>query len=253
MRRVLGCAVVLLCTACPVANAAGVIRGTIWPTRADAKRAALAHAAEPPAEHRGFFAFLTERSEKPEVKPASSRSAVTAPDPKPQPGVVDAVVSVRAIPEKVEAKLAQQMKRDRSRPLPRMVIHQSHYAPRVMAVTAGTELEFQNLDRIWHNAFSVSAASRFDLGKIKPGAIDTVKLARPGVINLHCDIHPDEIGYVVITPNHAIARPDGNGRFTLPKLPPGEYQVEMWHPLRGSRVATVVVPRRGDAVCDLAF
>ncbi len=83
--------------------------------------------------------------------------------------------------------------------------------------------------------------------------IDTVKLARAGVINIHCDIHPDEVGFVVIAPNHAFTRPDSLGHFTLPKLPPGDYQIEIWHPLRGDRVAQVVVPKHGDATCDLAF
>ena len=41
--------------------------------------------------------------------------------------------------------------------------------------------------------------------------------------------------------------------WTLPKLPPGEYQVEIWHPLRGNRVVAVTVPKRGDVTCDLAF
>ncbi len=257
MRRRLVGALVMLLAACPSAHAGGVVHGTIWPTRADAKRAAAAHAAEPPKERHGFFDFLgspgMDRRSKAPVQPAAAKPGVTAPEARPQGGIVDAVVAVRAIPDKIEQKLAQQAKRDRTRPLPRMIIHHSHYEPRVMAVTAGTELEFQNLDRIWHNAFSVSSASRFDLGKIKPGTIDTVKLDRTGVINLHCDIHPDEIGFVVITPNHAFARPDGSGRFTLPKLPPGDYEIEIWHPLRGNRVVAVTVPKHGDLTCDLAF
>ena len=257
MRRMLVCAFTFLLAGTPTARAAGVIHGTIWPTRADAKRAAAGHASAPAVEHHGLFDFLgspgMDHRAKPDVHPASTRPKTGVPEPKPQGGIVDAVVAVRSIPDKVEQKLARQAQRDRARPLPRMIIHHSRYEPRVMAVTAGTELEFQNLDRIWHNAFSVSSASRFDLGKIKPGAIDTVKLARTGVINLHCDIHPDEIGFVVITPNHAQARPDASGRFTLPKLPPGEYQIEIWHPLRGNRVVAVTVPKRGDVACDLAF
>ena len=257
MARKLVCAVAFVLAAAPAAQAAGVIHGTIWPTRAEAKRAAATRASSPAPEHHGLFDFLgspgMDRRTKPQVQPASAHPKTAVPGPKPQGGIGDAVVAVRAIPEKVEAKLAQQAKRDRTRPLARMTIQRSHYVPRVMAVTAGSQIEFQNLDHIWHNAFSVSSASRFDLGKIKPGAIDTVKLARTGVINLHCDIHPDEIGFVVITPNHAVARPDPTGRFTLPKLPPGTYEVEIWHPLRGNRVVAVTVPKRGDVTCDLAF
>jgi plastocyanin len=170
-----------------------------------------------------------------------------------QPGVTDAVITVRRIPEATERRLAGQMQRDRRRTNPRMVIQKSRYKPRVMAVAAGNDLEFQNLDRIWHSTFSVSTAQRFDLGKLKPGAVDTVTLARPGVINLHCDIHPEETGFLVVAPNHAYARPDSLGRFELPRLPSGSYEVQIWHPVRGSRERVVVVPSRGDAQCDLAF
>ena len=37
--------------------------------------------------------------------------------------------------------------------------------PRITAVTAGTTVEFPNLDGIFHNVFSVSPVKRFDLGK----------------------------------------------------------------------------------------
>jgi len=248
MRRVLA-ALLLSCLLVAPAEANGFVRGTIWPTRADARRADAARERAPKPEHHGFFAFFSSHG-------ADARAAEATPGlPKlaPQPGVLDAVISVREIPEKEEEKLAKQAQRDRTRPLPRVTIQKSQYHPRVMAVAAGTGLEFQNLDRIWHSAFSVSSASRFDLGKLKPGVIETVKLPRPGVINIHCDIHPDEVGFVVITPNHAFTRPDSLGRFTLPKLPPGDYQIEIWHPLRGDHVAQVVVPKHGDATCDLAF
>lgn len=257
------------------AHTAGLIRGTIWNSRGEARRAELARekarAAKPQA--RGLFDFLgTPALRKTPAAPASASgdrtggaaraggsrgsanaSTVKPPVPRLQPGVTDAVISVRRIPESAERRLAQRVQRDRRRHNPRMVIQKSRYKPRVMAAAAGSDVEFQNLDRIWHSTFSVSSAQPFDLGKLKPGAMDTVTLARPGVINLHCDIHPEETGFLVVVPNHAYARPDSLGRFELPRLPAGSYQVEIWHPLRGVRDAMVVVPSRGDAECDLAF
>ena len=254
-RRLLACAVAIcLCAADAWAN--GAIHGTIWSSRGEAKRADLvrerAQQAEPPA--RGFFSFLSGSSNrKPVTLPANHTPGPLPPQPKRQAGITDAVVSLVQIPETIERRLQQQSKRDRSRPNPRMLISHSRYQPRVLAVPAGTRVEFQNLDRIWHSTFSVSSARRFDLGKLKPGAIDTMTMSRTGVINLHCDIHPEEIGFLVVTPNHAYARPDSLGHFTLPKLPPGTYSIEMWHPQRGSRKDVVVVPKRGDATCNLAF
>lgn len=260
MKRALLACAVLLTLSSAAAHATGQIRGTIWSTRGEARRAELAREkarAAKPQRQSGLFDFLgTPALRRTPAVPARAKPAphaVRAPVPRRQPGVTDAVISVRSIPEATERRLAKQMERDRRRQSPRMVIQKSRYKPRVMAVAAGSDVEFQNLDRIWHSTFSVSTAHRFDIGKLKPGASGTAKLARPGVINLHCDIHPEEAGFLVVTPNHAYARPDSLGRFELPRLPAGSYVVNIWHPLRGTREATVVVPSRGDAECDLAF
>lgn len=254
-RRLLTCAIALSLFAAE-ARAGGVIRGTIWSTRGEARRAEFARELEisTHTERRGLFAFLGSPGlRKPDATPATHAPGPRVPQRRNQPGLTDAVIWLLQVPEPAERRLAQQNRRDRSRPNPRMLIGHSRFQPRVMTVAAGTDVEIQNLDRIWHSTFSVSAAQRFDLGKLRPGAIDTVAMTRPGVINLHCDIHPEETGFLVVTPNHAFARPDSLGSFTLPKLPPGTYKVELWHPQRGAREQIVVVPKRGDVTCDLAF
>jgi hypothetical protein len=70
-------------------------------------------------------------------------------------------------------------------------------------------------------------------------------------VNLHCDIHPDEQGYLVVTPNRVYARPDSLGRWRLPKLPAGTYKLRMFHPVRGELTREVVMPPRGDLAVDL--
>lgn len=182
--------------------------------------------------------------------------APAALDPR---GVMDAVLYVQQIPDLVEEKLANPtvgvwMFRRPVRPRnPRIVQTMSQFVPHVMAIAAGSQVEFLNLDKIYHNAFSVSAARRFDLGKYAPGRMDSIRFARPGVINLHCDIHSEEFGYVVVTPNHAIARPDSVGAYVLPKLPPGHYTVTLWHPKHGEVQRKVEMPKRGNVTLDLGF
>ena len=43
------------------------------------------------------------------------------------------------------------------------------FVPHVLAVTAGTVVDFPNSDRIYHNVFSLSKNTRFDLGRYEAG------------------------------------------------------------------------------------
>jgi hypothetical protein len=173
--------------------------------------------------------------------------------PPVQRGITDAVVYVETVPDPVERRLARRRWFSRKPRVPRVIQADHRIVPRVLAVAAGTRVEFENFDRIYHNLFSVSAARRFDLGKYAPGHRDTVAFDRAGVANLHCDIHPDEIAYVVVVANHCYARPDSLGRFRLPKLPAGSYTVHVWHPHQGEVTREVEMPHRGDLALDLRF
>ena len=147
-RRLLACAIALSLVSVE-ARADGAIRGTIWSSRGEARRAELARepAREAEPSSHGVFGFFGRRSpRKPTAVPATNAAGPQAPQPRNQPGITDAVVSLVQIPEPAERRLVQKSKRDRSRPNPRMLISGSRYRPRVMAVAAGTEVEFQNLD-----------------------------------------------------------------------------------------------------------
>jgi plastocyanin len=217
------------------AASAGVIRGTLFASRGAAKAAAM-----PPPD-------ATSAS-------SSGRTVQAAPHPHVQPGITDAVIYLERIPDGAERKLSghswfgSHKTRD-----PRLVLSGMRFVPRVMAFPAGTEVELQNLDSVYHSAFSVSAAKRFDLARLQPGRIDTLTFPHSGVVTLHCEIHPDEIGYLVVAPNHAIARPDSLGDFALPKLPDGDYTLHVWHPRLGELTRTVTLPRHGDLDLKLVF
>lgn len=193
-----------------------------------------------------------------EAQTAATRTSEPARLAKAQRGAGEAVVWIEAIPEKLEQKLANRrtgwlFKRTLPEPVASIVQVNQRFRPRVLAVPAGGRVEFRNADHVYHNTFSVSAAKRFDLGKYAPGRRDTVEFKRRGVINLHSDLYPEMLGFVVVTPNHAYARPDSLGRFQLPKLPAGRYTVRAWHPQRGELKRELEVPKRGDITLDLRF
>lgn len=127
------------------------------------------------------------------------------------------------------------------------------FEPSVIAVPAGTTVEFENRDRIYHNAFSVAKAKRFDTGLYAPGQRRPVLFARPGVVNVYCELHPRSAGFVVVLPNRLYARPNAQGEFRLPPLAEGTYTVKAWHPIYGETSKRVKVPRKGNAIVRLAF
>ena len=127
------------------------------------------------------------------------------------------------------------------------------FVPRVMAILAGTRVEFPNEDPIYHNVFSVSPAKRFDLGKYSRGKSKSVTFEKPGRINIYCDIHSNMEAFIVVLSNRWFAQPDASGRFTLPDLPPGRYPIKAWHPDLGERSLTLEVSEGGDSTLEVAF
>lgn len=171
-------------------------------------------------------------------------------------GVTDAVVYLEQVPDHVERKLTGHgwlFFIPRPAPMPKIIQADMRFKPRITPVAVGTSVRLENRDRVYHSAFSVSAAKRFDLGKYPPGTIDTILFDHAGVVNLHCEIHPEMMGYIVVVPNHAYVRPDSLGGFQLPKLPAGRYTVRAWHPTFGELTKQIEVPRHGDGIARLVY
>jgi hypothetical protein len=52
---------------------------------------------------------------------------------------------------------------------------------------------------------------------------------RPGAVQLLCNIHSSMIGYVYVVDSPYYAQADGTGGFVIKGVPPGEYQIDVWH------------------------
>jgi plastocyanin len=170
----------------------------------------------------------------------------------PEREATQAVVYVDSLPPAVEAKLARPHWWAPRR-TPRVIEVHLRFTPAVVAAPVGTTLVLHNLDRVFHDPFGVSQAGTIHLSSQAPGTIHRLTLEHAGVLNLFCALHSKEFSTVVVVPNHAYARPDSLGRFSLPKLPPGSYRLRVWHPQLGTLTRDLTLPIRGDSVLDLAF
>jgi plastocyanin len=133
-----------------------------------------------------------------------------------------------------------------------MVQRNETFVPHVLAVTVGTTVDFPNVDRVYHNVFSLSRARPFDLGRYAAGSSKSIRFDRPGVVQVFCDIHSHMSAYILVFAHRFYAVTDDEGRYRLDGVPPGVHSVAMWYEgvVRDSR--SVTVPDNG-GTADLDF
>jgi plastocyanin len=115
------------------------------------------------------------------------------------------------------------------------------FLPETLVVPVGSEVSFPNLDPIFHNVFSLSKPKTFDLGNYPKNQTRTVIFSKPGVVFVHCRLHPNMGAAIVVSPNQWSAKAEATGRFVLPHVPPGRYTIVAWHKVAGFFRQTVQV------------
>jgi plastocyanin len=125
------------------------------------------------------------------------------------------------------------------------------FIPHVVAVPVGGTVEFPNEDPIFHNAFSVSGANRFDLALYKRPNTGRQTFQHPGVVKVYCNIHPQMSAVVVVRDNPYFTKVASNGTFTVENVPAGKHTLKAWHERAGEAAVEVTVPEKGAAAAAL--
>ena len=138
--------------------------------------------------------------------------------------------------------------RDESRA--RMIQRDETFIPHVLAIVAGTTVDFPNSDRTYHNVFSLSKARSFDLGRYAAGRSKAVRFDKPGIVRVFCEIHSHMSAYILVFSHHYFAVTDDEGRYRIDDVPPGTYTVMAWNEATATESKRVTVADAGEANLD---
>lgn len=104
------------------------------------------------------------------------------------------------------------------------------FIPYIEIFQPGDKVVFRNSDRTRHHVYSFSPTKSFEF-VLAPGESSAAQLLeRTGVVAVGCNIHDQMITYLYISDAAWIARSGSNGRASLADVPPGSYDVHVWHP-----------------------
>jgi plastocyanin len=122
------------------------------------------------------------------------------------------------------------------------------YHPHVLAFPAGSTVAIVNDDGILHNVHSYSKVNTaFNMAQPKFKKTLDVKVEKPEVVEIKCDVHGWMHGWLVATETPYFAVTDKSGSFKLENVPAGSYTVEVWHEKLGKSTQKVTVKAKEDA------
>jgi plastocyanin len=127
------------------------------------------------------------------------------------------------------------------------------FVPHVLAIVAGTTVDFPNNDKTYHNVFSLSPPKPFDLGRYAAGRSKSIRFDRPGIVRVFCDIHSHMSAFILVFAHRYFTVTDEDGRYRLDNVPPGTYTVVAWHESAASESRRVVVTETGDVEANFVL
>jgi len=104
------------------------------------------------------------------------------------------------------------------------------FAPRVQVVAPNGTVKTSSKDPVLHTTVVQQADGRqlFNVAVPIPGIEIAKPLSAAGVLRVGCSTHQWMRGWIVVTDEvSAVTGPDG--AFTLPAVPPGTYELRVWH------------------------
>ncbi len=132
-----------------------------------------------------------------------------------------------------------------------LVQQDCQFLPHVLLIPQGADLHVVNNDRIGHHVRARGPHVRLNV--MQPRYV--VKLLVPRVArrtlpepvaDVWCDVHPWMHAHIVVLEHPYYAVTGDNGGFELTDVPPGKYELAIWHEVLGRATQPVTVDANGE-------
>jgi plastocyanin len=128
------------------------------------------------------------------------------------------------------------------------------FEPHILPVVVGTTVQWPNNDQIFHNVFSLSDTTNFDLGLYKGNPEEKrITFNKAGRADVFCSIHANMHCIVLVLPNQYFASVDARNHYSISNVPPGTYQLKAWHERMPPQAQKITVPENGDVKADFTL
>jgi len=147
----------------------------------------------------------------------------------------------------------------KGKPVEKETVHEldnlkCRFSPHVQAASVGQFVMIKNSDPILHTAHALftNEQPQFNVG-LYPGRVTRKPLVAAGIVKIRCEVHPWMTAYIVVTehPYHAIS--DLYGEYELADVPPGVYQLKVWHESLGTQDKRIEVKPAVAQKVDFTF
>lgn len=139
-------------------------------------------------------------------------------------------------------------------PNPSITNDKCRFLPRVQLARPGAPTTTTSHDPLLHttNAALDGGRTLFNVGLPVPNMVVTRNMAGPGLVRITCNTHQWMRGFVIVTDEMA-AVTGADGHFQLTGVPPGTYELKVWHETLKAAPMKVIVTAGGTASVKLAL
>ena len=130
--------------------------------------------------------------------------------------------------------------------------YRMEFTPHILPVLVGTTVRIRNSDPTIHNVYTPSKAGDFfNLGTWAQGLIKTYTFKQPGEVRLLCNVHPRMEAWILVFSNPCFTKTGSDGSYSLRDVPPGRYELRVWHEKLKFNPVQVLAPPDGEVAINV--